>query len=73
MARPKSRLRYGVYAVLTAGSVLVALFSSAALAAPKIPVLTSKRAGEFQPARGGVYLAWEQNTRAHPTVANDFE
>jgi hypothetical protein len=55
-----------------AGSALGALLATEALAAPKIPVLTSKRAGEYQPARGSSYLAWEQNTRAHPNWFNVY-
>jgi hypothetical protein len=70
VARPKSKLRYRIYAIATAGSVLVATLASAAMAAPMIPVLTAQKAGEFQPARGSGYLAWEQNTRAHPRWFN---
>ena len=43
-----------------------------AFAAAKIPLLTSKRAGEYQPARGNGYLAWEQNTRARPNWYNVY-
>jgi uncharacterized repeat protein (TIGR02543 family) len=58
------RLRVGLCTVAVSAAVSVTPATPAA-AAPEIPVLTSP-AGEFQPARTGDALAWEQNTRAKP-------
>jgi hypothetical protein len=67
-----SRFRAKARPLVLAGALALACMSSAADAAQKIPVLTGKKVGEFQPARDSVYLAWEQNTRAHPNWFNVY-
>jgi hypothetical protein len=46
-------------------AALVATASSARAAAPE-PILDGPRVGEYQPIRGGGWIAWQQNTRKRP-------
>jgi hypothetical protein len=58
---------------LAVASALLSLsFVLDAGAAQKIPVLTRAKSGEFQPARGNGYLAWERNTSARPNWYNVY-
>jgi hypothetical protein len=47
-------------------TVLVATSSPAHAAAPEV-ILDGPRVGEYQPIRGGGWIAWQQNTRKRPT------
>jgi uncharacterized repeat protein (TIGR02543 family) len=53
------------FAVIAASGMLTFIPAVPAPAASEIPVLTTS-AGEFQPAKGPMHLAWEQNTKAQP-------
>jgi hypothetical protein len=59
------RKRRIVFAPFAVAAIWALASQGSAQVVTDIPVLTRK-AGEFQPARGPDHLAWEQNTRAHP-------
>ena len=63
--------RTKTWVVLVASTVAL-VSASGADAAQKIPVLTRKHVGEYQPARGNGHLAWEQNTKARPNHFNVY-
>ena len=65
------RKTVGVLGVLFQAIGLVVVGGQPAAAATPIPVMTSPR-GEFQPAVGDGVLAWEENTKAHPSRFNVF-
>ncbi len=59
-------MKIGKLAILvTLAAAMLATPATGGTAVTEVPVLTSE-AGEFQPARGLGFLAWEQNTRKHP-------
>ena len=48
-------------------AVLVATASPVRAAAPEV-ILDGPRVGEYQPIRGGGWIAWQQNTRKRPSL-----
>jgi hypothetical protein len=50
---------------MAAPAILVPMMGASAAPSSPVPALNT-RAGEFQPVRSGRYLAWEQNSTAHP-------
>ena len=57
--------------ILTALTSLVVAATDARAATPEL-LLGRNKVGEYQPVRGDTYLAWQQNTRQHPSHYDVF-
>ncbi|MGA9160256.1 MAG: hypothetical protein WB297_05255, partial [Actinomycetota bacterium] len=57
--------------ILTVLTSLAIAASDARAATPEL-LLGRNKVGEYQPVRGDTYLAWQQNTRQHPSHYDVF-
>lgn len=57
--------------ILMALTSLVVAATDARAATPEL-LLGQNKVGEYQPVRGDTYLAWQQNTRQHPSHYDVF-
>ena len=70
----RSPLRSGIAmlsCILMGLTSLVVAATDARTATPEL-LLGRNKVGEYQPVRGGTYLAWQQNTRQHPSHYDVF-
>ncbi len=70
----RSPLRSGIAmlsCILMALTSLVVAATDARAATPEL-LLGRNKVGEYQPVRGDTYLAWQQNTRQHPSHYDVF-
>jgi Divergent InlB B-repeat domain len=70
----RSPLRSGIAmlsCILMALTSLVVAATDARAATPEL-LLGQNKVGEYQPVRGDTYLAWQQNTRQHPSHYDVF-